>query len=134
MKSYVLDTSALLRLYIPDGPLPEGVEEALELAWRAEAIVFVPELALVECAQVLLKKARARFITEAEADEILDSILELPLEIVGHRELLRDALEAARRHQLTAHDALSLALAADRHGTLLSADERLVSACQRDAE
>lgn len=128
MKAIVVDTSALLRLYVPDGPLPEGVEEAMELAWRAEAVVYVPELALAESAQVLHKKARAGLLSHEESDEILDSILELPLEVVGHRELLAEAVIAARRHELTIYDALFVALAADRHGQLITADERLGAA------
>ncbi len=128
MKSYVVDTSALLRLYLPDGPLPEGAEDAMELAARAESVVFVPELALAESAQVLHKKVRAGFLSPEESDEILASILELPLEITGHRDILTTAVATARRHALTVYDALFIALAADKHGELITADERLAAA------
>jgi hypothetical protein len=29
MKNVVIDTSALIRLYVPDGPIPEGLEECV---------------------------------------------------------------------------------------------------------
>jgi predicted nucleic acid-binding protein len=50
MRVYVLDISALVRLYVPDGPIPEGTEEAIEATWRAEAVALAPELALAEVA------------------------------------------------------------------------------------
>ena len=31
MKSFVVDTSALMRLYVPDGPVPDGLEECGEI-------------------------------------------------------------------------------------------------------
>jgi predicted nucleic acid-binding protein len=131
VKSYVIDTSALLRLYVPDGPIPADTEEAIELASRAEGIVFVPELALVEVAQVLHKKTRGGFLSSKESDEILASVLELPLDVVGHRDLLGSAVEKARSFALTVYDAIFLALAHERHATLLTADTQLASAWQR---
>ena len=50
MKVIVADTSALIRLYLPDGPIPDGFEDYVDSAWRAEATIVVPELALPEVA------------------------------------------------------------------------------------
>ncbi|MFM2152438.1 MAG: hypothetical protein RL199_873, partial [Pseudomonadota bacterium] len=44
MKRFVLDSSALLRLYLPDGPLPAGLESAVELAGRGDALLLAPQL------------------------------------------------------------------------------------------
>jgi len=123
-----------LRLHIPDGPLPTGTEEAVEAAWRAEAVLFVPELALVESAQVLHKKVRAEFITCEESDDILASLLDLPFEIVGHRSLLQNAVDVARRHLITVYDALFIALANDRCASLITADKKLAAAWREHAE
>ena len=125
MKSFVVDTSALLRLFVPDGPLPAEVEQAMEAAGQATAVVLAPELLLVEAGQVLHKKHLAGYLRKEECDEILASILELPIEIVSHREILFDAVQAARRHQITVYDALFLALAVNRSSTLLTADVEL---------
>ena len=111
MKIVVLDTSAIIRLYVPDGPLPDGLEEHVTSSWKGETALLVPELALSECAQVLWKKEQAGYLNSSEVDQILFSILELPIEIVGHYDLLSDAVLMARRRNLTIHDALFLALA-----------------------
>jgi len=54
----VVDTSALLRLFIPDGPVPAGMESALRHAERGNNLLLAPELILAEAAQVLLKNRK----------------------------------------------------------------------------
>ena len=131
MKGFVVDTSALIRLYVPDGPLPEGLEAAVEAAWRSDAALIVPELALAEAAQVLRKKELAGFLQPEETEEILASLLLLPLEVVGHRDLLEEALTAARKDDLTVYDALFLVLAHSRGADLITADSELANAFER---
>ena len=128
MRSVVLDTSALIRLYVPDGPLPDGLEESLQASWRVETTLFIPELGLVETAQVLWKKESAGYLTKSDTDEIMSRILELPLEIVGHYDLLLDALSIARLCQLTVYDSLFISLAQKHHSELITADQRLKKA------
>ena len=131
MRRFVVDTSALVRLYVPDGPLPDGLESAVASAWRTEAMLFVPELALVELAQVLWKKEQRGHLTADEADAIRDAATELPLDVVGHRGLLDVAAALAREHRLTVYDALFLALARSRDAELISADADLLAASER---
>jgi len=125
MKVVVLDTSAVIRLYVPDGPLPHGLESCIEEAWRGDAVLLAPELVLAEAAQVLLKKERARKLDSGVTAEILDAILDLPLKLVGHRDLLPDALALARRHKVTVYDALFIALALRHKADLVTADADL---------
>jgi predicted nucleic acid-binding protein len=124
----VLDTSAMIRFYIPDGPLPQDLENYIDAAWKAEATIMTPELALAEFTQVLWKKEQAGYITPDELNHILSAFLELPLKIAGHYDLLPEALIIARRHQLTVYDALFLALAAKKEAILITADQRLAKA------
>ena len=131
MRRFVVDTSALVRLYVPDGPLPEGLESAVASAWRTEAMLFVPDLALVELAQVLWKKEQRGHLTADEADAIRAAATELPLDVVGHRELLDAAVALAREHRLTVYDAIFLALARSRGAELISADADLLAASGR---
>lgn len=126
MRAVVVDTSALVRLYVPDGPLPAGLEETVEAAWRGDAVLLAPELLLAEVGQVLRKKERTGFLSSEECDAILDAVLALPLETVCHRPLLEDALALARETELTVYDALFLALARGRGADLISADARLM--------
>ena len=125
MKTIVADTSALIRLYLPDGPLPEDFEKHIDSAWQGETIIFIPEIALAETAQVIWKKQQAGVLAEDEADEVLSAFLDLPLEIVGHRDLLTDALSLARFNNLTVYDGLFLALAIKFKAELITADKKL---------
>ncbi len=125
MKNIVLDTSALIRLYVPDGPLPEGLEAAIGAAWGGELMLLAPELALAEAAQVLRKKEATGGLTSSESDEILTAVLGLPIEFIRHHRIVSDAVSLARQHDVTVHDALFLALARKEHADLITADDRL---------
>ena len=125
MRNLVLDTSALLRFYVPDGPLPEGLEPAIEAAWGGEIMLLAPELAMAEAAQVLRKKEAAGGLTPSEADEILTAVLGLPIEFIRHDRLFPGAVTLARRHNVTVYDALFLALTRKEHAALMTADDRL---------
>ncbi len=127
MKTIVADTSALIRLYLPDGPIPDNFESHIDSAWQGETIVLIPEIALAETAQVLWKKQQAGVLSEDEADEVLSTFLDLPLEIVGHRDLLTDAFSLARLNNLTVYDGLFLALAIKFKAELITADKKLYS-------
>ena len=94
-------------------------------AWKAEVAIMIPELALAEAAQVLWKKEKEGYINKTEVDEIISAILELPMEIVGHYDLLEDAISIARRNNLTVYDAIFLALASKRKAELVTADQKL---------
>ncbi len=48
MKVVIVGSSALIRLYVPDGPIPDGLEKHIASAWRAKATLMVPELALTQ--------------------------------------------------------------------------------------
>ena len=128
MKIVVLDTSALVRLYIPDGPMPDNIEKYISAALSAETSLIIPELALAEFAQVLWKKEQAGYLTSLEVDEIMSAFLDLPLEVFGHIDILPDAISLARRHVLSVYDALFLALAGNRNAELVTADKKLKNA------
>ena len=125
MKRYVFDTSALLRLYLADGPQVAGAEDALDAAWRGDAVLHVPELLFAEVAQVLLRKQRAGHLSSEQAQLILGEILQLPLQVCGHRELVVQAAVLAEARGLTVYDALFLALAHQQGAELLTADGEL---------
>ena len=125
MKVAVLDTSALMRLFIPDGPVPAGLEDFLDSAWLAEANLCMPELTLAEAGQVLWRKEQSGLLRPKKAADILDAILQLPVEVVGHGGIIDDALDLARRYKVTVYDALFLALALERRGALFTSDKAL---------
>jgi len=80
----VLDISAVLRHYLPDGSLPEGSESAVVLAVRGDAALLAPQPLFVEIAAVLLKKERTGAITASAVEAIFKAVLDLPLLLRGH--------------------------------------------------
>ena len=126
----VIDTSALMRLYIPDGPLPEGIEAAMRSAERAEARIIAPELILAEAAQVLHKKRTQRILSSDECIGILEHLLLLPVQYMPHASLVVRACTLAHETRLTVYDALFLALAERNNARVITADEALRAAAR----
>lgn len=132
MKTVVLDTSALLRFYIPDGPIPQGLERVMADMERDEAVVIVPELLFVETAQVLYKKQTQNILSQTEATKLLEEIVGLPLQVARHQEHILEAFFTAKRLDISVYDALFVALAQSFSATLITADIKLQQASVRD--
>ena len=127
----VIDTSALVRLFIPDGPLPDGFEQFLAGTERGINVAIAPELLLVEVANVLNKKRKSGELTHEESENLLSDILSVPIRIFSHRPLLLKAYEMAGEHGLTVYDTMYLALAVQQGAVVYSADTRLVKVAAR---
>jgi len=122
---WVADTSAIVRLFVPDGPLHPEIEAALNRAMHGSDVVLAPDLMLAESANVLLRKQRRGELSSEEARAIIEAIVSLPVRIEPHAPLLVSAYALADTHNLTVYDALYLALA-ERHGArLMTCDNRL---------
>jgi predicted nucleic acid-binding protein len=124
----VIDTSALLRLIIPDGPVPHGLEAFLQAAERGEHTAVAPDLMWVEAANVLNKKRRQGLLNKEETEQALGLVLRMPIKAVAHREYLPAALQLAERYELTVYDALYLAITRVKGARLYTADDRLEKA------
>lgn len=122
---WVIDTSALIRLFIPDGPIHPEVENALNQATSGAAVVFAPQLILVEAANVLLRKRRRGELTAQELGELLLAVKSLPIRLCEHETLLLPACTLAETYNLSAYDALYLALAEQYGARLLTNDDAL---------
>ncbi|HEC16277.1 MAG TPA: PIN domain-containing protein [Sedimenticola sp.] len=121
----VIDTSALIRVFVPDGPMPEGLEAFLRGAETGENIAIAPQLMLAEAGNVLHKKRLRGELSDKEALTLLDLVQSMPIRLVGHEELMGGALRLAGQHKLTVYDALFLELARQKGAHLFSADEQL---------
>ena len=130
MRKVVLDTSALIRLYIPDGPIPVDMEHILDQFERDEVILLAPELLLVEVGQIMYKKWKQDLLLKEEALDLLNEITNLPIRLCVHHPLITRALEIAIEYAITVYDAHFLALA-EMHGAILyTADMQLRKAAQ----
>lgn len=126
--AFVVDTSALLRLYLADGPLPPTLEPAIQRGCRGDAILLIPDLCLLECASVLLKQVRRTLLTREEAKGLLTDLLRLPLRPSPAAELVSASMDVAMEQSLSVYDACYLALALRHGAALITTDEQLAKA------
>jgi len=122
----VIDASALIRLFVPDGPVPEGLDAFFRGVELGRNTAIAPELLVVEAASVIHKKRRAGELSEEESAELLRDILGMPIRVFPHRPVIPRAFEVAGEHGLTLYDAIYVALALERSAGLFSADKTLV--------
>ena len=121
----VVDTSALIRLFIPDGPMPEGFEDFLRGVERDLNTAIAPELLMAESANVLAKKQKAKELSGAESEQLLATIMSLPIRLFPHRSLLSRAFDLAITQELSVYDTLYLALAEEHGAVVFTADRKL---------
>ena len=124
----VADTSALIRLFVPDGPLPNNFEGFLRGVERGLNLAIGPELLLAEAANVINKKRILEELSESESDKLLSEILSVPIRLFPHRPILPRAFELAQMHKLTVYDTLYLALAEEHGAVIFTADRKLLKA------
>ncbi len=127
----VVDTSALIRVFIPDGPMPDGLEAFLRGAESGAHVALAPELMLAEAGSVLHKKQRRGELSIEEADILTGLIQSMPIRLYGHGDLLKGALQLARQQNLTVYDALFMELAMQKRARLYSGDERICRVADR---
>lgn len=127
----VVDTSALIRLFVPNGPLPDGFEEFLRGVERGLNTAIAPELLLAEAANVIKKMRKSGEIDDSESDQLLDDLLLVPVRLLSHRPVILRAFDLARQFTLSIYDALYLALAENHGAVIFSADRKLLKAAIR---
>jgi len=127
----VVDASALVRLFIPDGPIPEMFEPFLSGVEQGNNVAIAPELLIAESANVLDRKRKRGEITDAESSSLLADMLSLPIRYYPHSPIVSDAFDIAREHELSIYDALYLSLAYDHGAVVFSADAAMISAAER---
>lgn len=122
----VIDTSALIRLFVPDGPAPTGLESFFRKVEQGVHLALAPELLVAELTNVLLKKIRMGELTETEGEELLQDLLAMPIRLLPHAAFMENALEVALQNSLTVYDALYLAVANQQNASIFSSDEQMV--------
>lgn len=122
----VIDTSALIRLFVPDGPVPHGLEKFFQGVDQGQNTAIAPELIVVESANVLNKKRKSGELSEKESLQLLSDVLAMPIRLFPHKPLIHRSFNLAKEHNLTVYDALFLALAVENGATIFSADENIL--------
>lgn len=126
----VLDASALLRLYLADGPLPQGLEPVMERGCRGDLILLVPDLCWLEISSVLCRQIKRELLSSDEVSELFADIERLPLRTMASRDLCVSAMQLSLEHGISVYDATYLALALRHGASLFTADARLAAAAR----
>jgi predicted nucleic acid-binding protein len=128
---HVLDASALLRLYLADGPLPERLEAVMERGCRGEGVLLVPDLCWLELTSVLSRQISRALLTAEEATDLLAELQRLPLRTMASMELCSTVIQLSQVQRISVYDATYLALALRYGAILLTADQQLAGAAER---
>lgn len=122
----VVDASVGIKLFLVE-PLADRADALFAvLTATPPARLYVPDLFYVECANILWKYVR-RFGYSAEAArQDAADLVRLSLQIVSTASLVEAALALALEHDLTAYDAVYVALAQKLSLPLVTADEALI--------
>ncbi len=118
----VLDASALIE-WLLQTPAGTRVEERI---FSAAANLHAPDLLDIEVAQVLRRYVAAGVITASRGQEALRDLLDLPLTRYPHDLFLWRIWEL--RDNLTAYDAVYVALAEALDAPLITCDSKMASA------
>jgi predicted nucleic acid-binding protein len=123
MTTVVVDASVAAKWFLPE----PGAEAALRLLDGRRRLV-APDLIGAEVGNILWKLHARKLLAAAEAAEIVEHFLSMPLEIHDSAFLLAPALEIAVATGRTVHDSLYLALAVELDATVITADQRWANA------
>ena len=119
-QDYVIDASAAFE-YLLNTPSGLRVAELIETTPP-----IAPEMLDVEVMSALRGAVMRGAIEEAQALTALEDLALWPIERVSHRFLVRTAWQF--RHNVSAYDALYIALAQQQDATLLTTDTALAGA------
>lgn len=127
----VIDASALLRLFLQDGPSPEGLVPLLEEVEQGESQALAPQLLLAESANVLRKKCLQGVLSPAETENMLRELQALGIQFMDHQPLMANSLKLALEWKLTVYDSLYLELALQHESHLFTCDQKLQETYQQ---
>ncbi len=123
MNSRVIDASVVAAAFFPE----PHAEPARKLLSSGDTFL-APDLIYGELANVIWKRWRRKEIDAADAQQLLDDFLILPLRIAPSAELVELALRLAIETNRSVYDCLYLALAMRDKTVMISGDRRLVNA------
>ena len=122
MKRFAIDASVAVKWFIPE------IHSAAALRFLDEDIYLcAPDLLISELGNTLWKKTERREIALAGAQEIVEAIGGMPVELFPASALLAAAFEIATGLKRSVYDSLYLALAIAQDAPLITADRKFHS-------
>lgn len=127
MKKFVVDANVAIKWV-----LPEIYSPAAKRLKNSNYQLLVPDFFFPEIGNVLWKKVQRSEITLVEAQEDLEALSGLPLQICPSFPLMSIALTIAVRVQQAVYDCVYLSLAVNNQCQMVTADERFYNALKSD--
>lgn len=125
MKQYVIDSSVLVKWFIPE------LHKKHALLLRDPTFeLYAPDLMKLEVANVLIKKVRRKELDITEALLIKSDLKQLPIKLYGWKLLIDDAWLIAHETYCALYDCLYVALAVKLDIQFITADQRLYTGLQ----
>jgi predicted nucleic acid-binding protein len=121
---YVVDASVAAQVVSPE-PLTAQATTLFTLLNGGQAVLHVPDLFYLECANIFWKKQQRGVCSASQAVQALSDLLALPLMSSAHAALAVDALKLALALNITAYDACYLVLAERLGVSFITADQKL---------
>jgi predicted nucleic acid-binding protein len=128
---FVLDASAMLRLFLDDGPIEDSLYVAMAQVESGEASFVVPELFWAEAAHVLHRRRKQKLLSVDELNRLWGDMSALPARTLGHLPFMQEAFGFADEFNLSVYDALYLSIAVAIEVPLLTADDQLNRAASK---
>jgi len=122
----VIDASIAVKLFLPEDHSDRAVKIFSMLNAKPPALIFVPELFFIECANVFRSRYKLGGMTSVEAKRAFEILCSFPLQSLSTAELSSMALDLALRHDISVYDACYLAASIHLNARLLTADKKLV--------
>jgi len=123
MKSCVIDASVLIKLYIEEKHSSAALRQV-----KAARQWIAPDLLWAEVGNVLWKYVRRDALTPAQADELLQDMLRMPIHVVPVSQVVEAAMIFAVQTDRTVYDCVYLATAIQSRSVMLTADQKLANA------
>lgn len=124
----VLDASVGVKLFVEEEFSDKVQRLFAKLAEDPQTEIHVPDLFYIECANILLKYTRRfdRPLKDSLAD--VQDLNSLALKVTSTADLIEDALQLAKKKNLTAYDACYAVLAQKLELSLITADVPMANA------
>ena len=128
MAEYIVDTAIVIQELIQE-PHTQYVRRLFSGLVASDKL-HVPEFCLVECTNVLWKRARFEGLSQSDAETLVADLSSLPLTLDPIDEVLTRALQIGLAHQLAIYDSIYIALAEKYAYPLITADAKQAAAAQ----
>lgn len=132
MRRFVLDASALLMAFFPDGEGQAASQRLLSDWVRDRVEIIAPSLLSLEVTNAVLVAFRRERISQSKARDILRAVTELSIPIVDHPEP-EEIFKIAAKHHISAYDATYAALAG-KAVILITGDSKLYEALKAEKQ